>query len=40
MLCESKTVYLLNYTGATTKYPDQLDPLLMTKLQNCSFLAS
>ena len=30
MLCESKTGYLLNfiiYTGATTEYPDQPDPL-------------
>ena len=32
MLCESKTGYLLNfiiYTGATTEYPDQPDPLPM-----------
>ena len=30
MLCESKMGYLLNfiiYTGATTEYPDQPDPL-------------
>ena len=32
MLCENKTVYLLNfiiYAGATTEYLDQLDPLPM-----------
>ena len=32
MLCKSKTGYLLNfiiYTGATTEYPDQPDPLPM-----------
>ena len=37
MLCESKTGYLLNfiiYTGATTEYLDQPDPLLM-KFYEC-----